>query len=328
MNKLSFVIVLFFNLYHIKCFVFSVIIAVYNTGRYLDDSIGSLLNQTIGFDKIQIILVNDGSTDNSEEICLKYQKNYSNNIIYIKIEHGGVSKARNAGLDYARGEFINFLDADDKWDSQALRYVLLFFRNNTNVDLVAGRLLFFEAINSYHPLDYKFYETRVVNLTKDYNCIHLSGPSSFFRRFLIKGKKFVEDVFSGEDTIFINNILILNPIIGYIREAIYYYRRRADHSSAVQNQVLKVEFYFSQLKYVNQYLIDKSKELYNKVIPFIQFYIGYNDLFRILSPAFKFLNRTIFNEYCKAIEDQLKQIDDKYILEQKFTSEHLPFSAR
>ena len=322
LNKLSFIfiIVLFVILCPIKSFVFSVIIAIYNTGRYLDDSIGSLLNQTIGFDKIQIILVNDGSTDNSEEICLKYQKNYSNNIIYIKIEHGGVSKARNAGLDYARGEFINFLDADDKWDSQALRYVLLFFRNNTNVDLVAGRLLFFEAINSYHPLDYKFYETRVVNLTKDYNCIHLSGPSSFFRRFLIKGKKFVEDVFSGEDTIFINNILLLNPIIGYIREAIYYYRRRADHSSAVQNQVLKVEFYFSQLKYVNQYLIDKSKELYNKVIPFIQFYIGYNDLFRILSPAFKFLNRNIFNEYCKAIEDQLKQIDDKYILEQKFTS--------
>ena len=320
MNKLSFVIVLFFNLYHIKCFVFSVIIAVYNTGRYLDDSIGSLLNQTIGFDKIQIILVNDGSTDNSEEICLKYQKDFSNNIIYIKIEHGGVSRARNVGLEYASGEFINFLDADDKWDFQAFGYVLLFFKNNINVDVVAGRLLFFEAINSYHPLDYKFYETRVVNLTKEFNCIHLSGPSSFFRKFLIKGKKFVEDVFSGEDTIFINNILLLNPIIGYIREAIYYYRRRADHSSAVQTQVLKVDFYFSQLKYVNQYLIDKSKEIYNKVIPFIQFYIGYNDLFRILSPAFKFLNRSIFIEYCKAIEDQLKQIDDKYILEQKFTS--------
>ena len=135
MNKLSFTIVLFVILCHIKCFVFSVIIAIYNTGRYLDDSIGSLLNQTIGLDKIQIILVNDGSTDNSEEICLKYQKNYSNNIIYIKIEHGGVSKARNVGLDYARGEFINFLDADDKWDSQALRYVLSFFRNYTNVDL-------------------------------------------------------------------------------------------------------------------------------------------------------------------------------------------------
>jgi len=219
MNELSYIIFLIVFICPIKSFVFSVIIAVYNTGRYLDDSIGSLLNQTVGLDKIQIILVDDGSTDNSEEICLKYQKEYSNNIIYKKIEHGGVSRARNVGLDYARGEFINFLDADDKWDSQALEYVLSFFENNTNVDIVAGRLLFFEAINTYHPLDYKFYETRVVNLTKEYNCIHLSGPSSFFRKLIIKGKKFMEDVFSGEDTIFINNILLLNPIIGYIREA-------------------------------------------------------------------------------------------------------------
>ena len=57
-----------------ECFIFSVIIPIYNTGRYLYDSIGSLINQTIGFNNIQIILINDGSTDNSEEICLKYKK--------------------------------------------------------------------------------------------------------------------------------------------------------------------------------------------------------------------------------------------------------------
>ena len=309
------ILVLIVILSPFKCYIFSVIIAVYNTGRYLDDSIGSLLNQTINYTNIQIILVNDGSTDNSEEICLKYQKEYSKNIIYVKIKHSGVSKARNTGLEYAKGEFINFLDADDKWDSQALMHVSMFLKENKNVDIVAGRLLFFEAINAYHPLDYKFDKTRVVNLTKEYNCIHLSGSSSFFRNSLIKGKRFPEDVFTGEDTIFINNILLLNPLMGLIREAIYYYRRRSDSTSAVQNQVHKVDFYFSQLKFVGQYLLDKSKEL-----PFIQFYIGYNALFRIISPAFQYLNKTDFIEYCNMIEDQLNQIEDKYILEQRFTS--------
>ena len=316
LNILVFIVIL----KPIKCYIFSVIIAVFNTGRYLDDSIGSLLNQTINFTNIQIILVNDGSTDNSEEICLKYQKEYYKNIIYIKIKHSGVSRARNTGLKYAKGEFINFLDADDKWDSQALMHVLTFLNENKNVDIVAGRLLFFEAINAYHPLDYKFYKTRVVNLTKEYNCIHLSGSSSFFRYSSIKGKRFVEDVFTGEDTIFINNILLLNPIMGLIREAIYYYRRRSDYTSAVQNQVHKVDFYFSQLKFVGQYLLDKSKELYNKAVPFIQFYIGYNALFRIISPAFQYLNKTDFIEYCNILEEQLNQIEDKYILEQRFTS--------
>ena len=135
-SALFYFLVLIFALYPVKCFIFSVIIAVYNTGRYLDDSIGSLLNQTIGFKNIQIILVNDGSTDDSEEICLRYQKEFNKSIIYIKIEHGGVSRARNIGLEYADGKFINFLDADDKWDSQALMQVSLFLKLNKNVDII------------------------------------------------------------------------------------------------------------------------------------------------------------------------------------------------
>ena len=302
-----------------KCFLFSVIMAIYNTGKYLDDSIGSIINQTIGFEKIQLILINDGSTDNSQEICLKYKKKY-NNIIYSKIEHSGVSVARNIGLKYALGKYINFLDADDKWDFQAFRNALYFLEFHKNVDLVAGRLKFFEALNIYHPLDYKFYKTRVVNLTEEYNCVHISGPSTFFRNTLIKTQNFVKGVFSGEDTIFINNILLIKPLIGFIREVIYYYRRRSDSSSAVQNQAKKVDFYFSQIKLVGEYLFEESKKLYNKALPFIQFYLGYNILFRILSPAFKFLNNTQYNEYCKIIIKLLHEIEDKYILEQKFTS--------
>lgn len=64
-----------------KNFIFSVIMVIHNSGKYLDQSIKSLLNQTINFEVIQIILINDGSVDNSEEICLKYKKLYSNNII-------------------------------------------------------------------------------------------------------------------------------------------------------------------------------------------------------------------------------------------------------
>jgi glycosyltransferase involved in cell wall biosynthesis len=84
MKKNESLVILLFYFYLLslsKCFLISVIMAIYNTGRYLDDSIGSLLNQTIGLSNIQIILVNDGSIDNSEQICLKYQKLYSKNII-------------------------------------------------------------------------------------------------------------------------------------------------------------------------------------------------------------------------------------------------------
>lgn len=77
------IFIIFFDINE-SSFLFSVIMPIYNTGKYLNNSIGSLLNQSINFYKnIQLILVNDGSTDNSEEICRYYRKKYSKNIIYI-----------------------------------------------------------------------------------------------------------------------------------------------------------------------------------------------------------------------------------------------------
>ena len=304
-------------LFETKCFIFSVIIPIYNTGRYLDEAICSLINQTIGFNNIQLVLVNDGSIDNSDEISLKYKKIYPNNIIYIKVDHGGVSKARNIGIQYATGIYITFLDPDDKWDSMAFSYILLFFKNNKDIELVAARLKFFELFNNYHPLDYKFYKTRIVNLTNEYNCIHISSSSTIFKASIIKAYKFPENISFYEDVRLLNSILLVKPIMGLIREAIYYYRKRADFSSNSQIHNTEIDFYLYTIKNVHQYLLDYSKMLYNIALPFIQFFIGYDILFRIPSYAYKFLDRNNFNKYCNMIESLLNQIDDKYILEQK-----------
>ena len=180
-----------------NCYIFSVIISIYNTGRYLDDTINSLLNQTIDFKEIQIILVNDGSKDNSESICLKYKNIYPDNIIYAKIPHQGVSKGRNVGLSYAQGLYINFLDSDDKWDSQALENINIYFNLYKDVDIISGRMKYFESKNNYHFLDYKFEKTRIVNLTEEYNCIQLSCSSCFFRKSSIEGRRFEEGILFG-----------------------------------------------------------------------------------------------------------------------------------
>jgi glycosyltransferase involved in cell wall biosynthesis/CDP-glycerol glycerophosphotransferase (TagB/SpsB family) len=321
-------IIIILNIFHpIKGYLFSVIISIHNTARYLDDSIGSLINQTIGIDKIQIILVNDGSTDNSEYICLKYSKKYIKNLIYIKIAHRGVSRARNIGLSHAKGAYINFLDSDDKWDYSAFKNVHLFFRLYNNIDLVGGRIKYFESSEKYHFLDYKFNSTRIVNLTKEYNCIQLSASSSFFRISSIRGEKFEEDIFSGEDIRFIGNILLKKSIIGLIKGAIYFYRKRADSTSAIQNTERKKDYYFSTINFVQQYLIDKSVLLYNTILPFIQYYIAYEVLFRISSKSYIFLDLKSYKKYCNIIENLIKQIDEKYFLEQKIFSSRLKLFA-
>ena len=99
-----------------KEFIFSIVIAVYNTEDYLAEAIESVLNQKyIGYKHTQIILINDGSTDRSEEICQYYQQRFSKNIIFISQKNRGVSAARNLGIDAADGLYLNFLDSDDKW---------------------------------------------------------------------------------------------------------------------------------------------------------------------------------------------------------------------
>lgn len=308
-------------------YLFSVIISIYNTARYLEYSICSLLNQTIGYRKIQIILVNDGSTDYSENICLHFQKIFPNNIIYIKINHSGVSQARNIGLNHAKGLYINFLDSDDKWDLHAFSYIHLFFRFYKNVNLVGARIKYFESKNNYHFLDYKFFRTRVVNLTEDYNCIQLSASSSFFRSPSIKGIKFKEGIFSGEDIRYISNNILYNPTIGLIREAIYYYRKRSDSSSAIQNTEGKNDFYITTIYSVQQYIIDKSIVLYNQILPFIQYYIAYETLFRIESKAYKFLDLKNYILYRDVIQNLLYQTDEKFILEQKIFPSRLQIFA-
>ena len=89
----------------------SVIIPVYNVEKYISRCLESLANQTLK--DLEILIVNDGSTDNSRSIIEKYLKKHSLRIKYFEKQNGGLSSARNYGLKYATGEYIAFLDSDD-----------------------------------------------------------------------------------------------------------------------------------------------------------------------------------------------------------------------
>lgn len=89
----------------------SVIVPFYNVEKYIEKSLNTLVNQTL--EEIEVILVNDGSQDNSEVIAKQFQEKYPNKIRYYKKTNGGLGDARNFGINYATGEYIAFLDSDD-----------------------------------------------------------------------------------------------------------------------------------------------------------------------------------------------------------------------
>ena len=89
----------------------SIIVPIYNVEGYIEKCLETLINQTL--EDIEVILVNDGSTDNSELIAKKFFEKYPGKIVYLEKENGGLSDARNYGIPYAKGEYIAFLDSDD-----------------------------------------------------------------------------------------------------------------------------------------------------------------------------------------------------------------------
>lgn len=301
-------------------FKFSVIIPVYNVENYLEETIQSVIHQTIGFKKnIQIILVNDGSPDDSGKICEKYQREYPDNIVYVEQKNAGVSAARNNGLKYAEGEIISFLDSDDKWGKTAFKRAYRFFQKYGNeIDIVAGRIKYFEMKDNYHVLDYKFDNDKLVDIQKDHEYIQLSMATTFVRAEALKGRQFDSRIRYGEDCLLINTILFDKCKYGVIRDCVYYYRMRNTGTSAMQNTISQKTWYFDTEKLVFQHLLEMSKEKFGKPIKYVQYLVMYDMKWRLRTVVPSgVLTEEEKKQYLELLHVILQDIDDDMIATQK-----------
>ena len=119
----------------------SIVVPVYNVENYLERCINSLINQT--YKNIQIILVDDGSNDNSPSIC-DYYKSIYKNIVVIHKENGGLSDARNKGIDVARGEYITFVDSDDYVELDYIEYMYNLIEKDLTEIAICGYIVHFD----------------------------------------------------------------------------------------------------------------------------------------------------------------------------------------
>ena len=300
-----------------KEYKISVIIPVYNVEKYLEETIESVVNQTIGFDNIQMILVNDGSPDNSEEICLKYKEKYPDNVVYVKQENAGVSSARNNGLKHATGKYVNFFDSDDIWDKNAYEKAIKFLDSNLSVDLVAFRLKFFEKSTDYHALDYKFTRDGIVDVNEEPSSIVLHVNTAVIRREAIPVDPFDSRLRICEDTKVLYQIILNKLKYGIISSSNYNYRKREDQSSAIQGSKTKVYWYTDTIEYAHKYLIKLSMEKFGKVIPYVQYFIMYELQWRIKGGIKAALTLEQKEMYRTNLRYLMSYIDDTVIAEQR-----------
>lgn len=226
---------------------YSVISAVYNVEKYLDAYFKSLVGQSIGFaNHIELILVDDGSLDNSAVIVKRWQKKYPQNIKYLRKENGGQASARNVGLLCATGDWVTFTDPDDFLDKRYFEKVDSFLHKNEQKDigLVCCKWIFYfekgKKFKNSHPLNYRFARGNSVVTQENPNFMASSTATSFYRLDILSRHRhrFNEEIKPNfEDGYFSGRYLLLmdKASVAYVGDAIYYYRKRRDGSSTLDS---------------------------------------------------------------------------------------------
>lgn len=298
-----------------KSFLISVVIPIYNISLYLEEAINSVINQTIGFNNIELILVNDGSTDNSEKICLKYLKKYPDNVKYIKQNNAGVSNARNNGMKIATGKYINFLDGDDYWENDAFSKAITFIDNNTDINFVSVRNKLFGDSNKFHCLDYKYDYNKVVNIMDNPKMLQTSTNNVIFNTSFVKHYKYEEGIRYSEDVRFISIILMDCKKYGLIADSLYHQRKRIEKTSATQVCCSDIRWYYDTINLCYNYLKDESIKRFNCIIDYIQYVILYEFQWRFFTDRSRInITKEETKKYFDMLVNLLKKCEDKNIL--------------
>ena len=296
--------------------IFSIVMACYNVENYIAEAIDSIINQTFDFEKnVEIILVDDGSSDTTNEICKRYVELYPENIKYFYKENGGQASARNYGIKHANGKYVNFLDADDKFMPCTLENVFDFFEKNfSQIDLVAVPMYFFERQTGDHPLNYKFQETEVIDLKINWDFPQLATNSSFFKRSVFDNYEFDTSLISSEDAIMVNKLLLDKFAYGVVSEGGMCYRKRFDESSTIDTSKYDERFFNGRLEGFFMELIKYSNQKFGYVPKFIQYVLIYDLKWMVMVDNIPdILTKEELDKFYKNINYVLKNISDEVI---------------
>ena len=251
---------------------YCIVTAVYNTEKYLDNYFKSITTQNLDFEKyIHIILIDDGSTDESATIIKKWKQKFNLNISYIKCENGGQANARNLALKYVKTPWVTFIDADDTINEIYFEEVDAFLNQNDDIHMVSCNQIFYleeSQKTKNHYLSYRFKDERtVVNPTHMQRFVQSTASSVFLKTELLTKhnlsfKNEIKPVF--EDGFFINELLILEPNINiaFLQKPIYYYTKREDSSSTVDTAWKKPSRYDDALRFALLELLKTDNILY------------------------------------------------------------------
>ena len=307
-------------------FKFSVLMPIYNVEDYLAEAIDSLINQSIGFEEnVELLIVDDGSPDNSKDIALKYQERYPDNIKVFSKSNGGQASAFNLGLNHLNGKYISFLDSDDYLSSNALLEVYDFFEEHFDeIDLVSIPIILFERETGDHILNYKYKSTRVIDLIKDPHYPQLHIASSFVKNESLKGLRFDTELIAGYDALMVNKILLSKKKYGVINTCSYNYRKRFVSTSIIDTYKREKEYFTDSLKKLDMGIINYSIEKEGHVPEFIQYMVAYNvQWLYTTSDFYDFFTEDEINEFWETFYEVLSYVNEDVLRDSRIIKKEM-----
>jgi glycosyltransferase involved in cell wall biosynthesis len=207
----------------------SIIMPAFNAEKYIESAIESVLNQT--FDDWELIIINDGSYDNTEKIIRRYK---DSRIKCFTQQNKGASVARNVGLENMSGDYFCFLDADDYLTPGSLEYRIRKLRINTDIDYLDGKVEIYDK-KLVKKIDYwqPTYRGNPLTPLLNISSICFFSPTWMIRRVPNKKYQFHEKLSHGEDLLFFIELALEGGNYDFVEETIMHYRR--GHSSAMTN---------------------------------------------------------------------------------------------
>lgn len=248
----------------------SIIVPVYNTEEYVEECIQSILSQS--YENIELILVNDGSTDDSGEICRRYSQRH--NVKYIKQENRGVVATRKHGVEAAKGEWIMFVDSDDCLFENCVDEL---YALSDGVDIVVGRSTRNQLLKDAPPLVY--YEKEEYLNSLFCQRIPLASWAKLFKKELIDRclMAFAYKLPMGEDYIMNLALARVNKKkVAVWKKPVYFYRDRLE--SAIHSCSYELDYCYNLCNIMDSVLVGSMNERdmnYGKILNRLVYYQKY-----------------------------------------------------
>ena len=280
------------------CSLVSVIIPFYNSENYLYDCLQSVRKQT--YRNIEIILVDDGSRDGSYEICEKELKK-DQRIKLFSQENGGVSKARNLGIDNAKGKYICFVDSDDLVMEDFIEKMINFI---DKADIVICGFIKLKEDEKKYILEDRglLSEDKVYYNTMCNNMIGLYSVNKMYKTSIINkyNIRFKENIAVGEDMVFLTTYYHYCKSFFYINEPLYTYK--INQTSVMQGMYTLRKFNYKSLTVLEA--IDNILDITKEESKTIRNYVSYRV---VRSSMWLFIQMIFGNQYDKNILKKIKK---------------------